>query len=80
MKKKVKPSMKEMFRRYVAIQFSGMYNMFVQGYQVMELAEIDDVMDYFYIMEHYAELKKEYPEVWEEARKIGVEMSEKIYG
>ena len=71
---------KELFRRYVAVQYSGMYNMFTQGYQVMELAEIDDVMDYFYIMENYSKLKEEYPDVWENARKIGVEMSEKIYG
>ena len=72
--------MKEMFRRYVAIQFSGMYNMFMQGSEVMELIGCDDVMDYFYIMEHYTELKEKYPQEWEDGRKIGVEMSEKIHG
>ena len=72
--------MKEMFRRYVAIQFSGMYNMFMQGSEVMELIGCYDVMDYFYIMEHYTELKEKYPQEWEDGRKIGVEMSEKIHG
>ena len=71
--------MKELFKRYVAVQFSGMYNMFTQGYQVMELIICDDVMEYFYIMEHYAELKEKYPQEWEDGRKIGVEMCEKIY-
>ena len=71
---------KELFKRYVAVQYSGMYNMFTQGYQVMELINCKDANDYFYIIEHYSELKKQYPEVWEEARKIGVEMSEKIHG
>lgn len=72
--------MKELFRRYVAIQFSGMYNMFMQGSEVMELIGCYDVMDYFYIMEHYTELKEKYPQEWEDGRKIGVEMSEKIHG
>ena len=72
--------MKELFKRYVAVQFSGMYNMFMQGYQVMELINCDDVEDYFYIMEHYTELKEKYPQEWEDGRKIGVEMCEKIHG
>ena len=72
--------MKEMFKRYVAIQFSGMYNMFMQGSEVMKLIGCDDVMDYFYIMEHYTELKEKYPQEWEDGRKIGVEMREKIHG
>lgn len=71
--------MKEMFKRYVAVQFSGMYNMFMQGSEVMKLIGCDDVMEYFYIMEHYAELKEKYPQEWEDGRKIGVEMCEKIY-
>lgn len=70
---------KELFKRYVAVQFSGMYNMFMQGYEVMELIGCDDVEDYFYIMEHYTELKEKYPQEWEDGRKIGVEMCEKIY-
>ena len=41
MKKKEKATMELMFKRYVAVQYSGMYNMFVQGYQVMELTEIE---------------------------------------
>ena len=52
--------MKELFKRYVAVQFSGMYNMFMQGYEVMELIGCDDVMDYFYIMEHYTELRNKF--------------------
>ena len=71
--------MKELFRRYVAVQFSGMYNMFMQGYEVMELIGCDDVIEYFYIMENYSKLKEKYPQEWEDGRKIGVEMCEKIY-
>lgn len=72
--------MRDLFKRYVAVQFSGMYNMFVQGSEVMKLIGCDDVVDYFYIMEHYNELKKKYPQEWEDGRKIGVEMNEKING
>ena len=72
--------MKEMFRRYVAVQFSGMYNMFTQGYQVMELIGCDNATEYFYIMTHYSKLKEKYPQEWEDGRKIGVEMCEKIHG
>ena len=68
-----------MFRRYVAVQFSGMYNMFTQGYQVMELIGCDDVIEYFYIMENYSKLKEKYPQEWEDGRKIGVDMCEKIH-
>lgn len=71
--------MEELFKRYVAVQYSGMYNMFMQGYEVMELIGCDDVEDYFYIMEHYTELKEKYSQEWEDGRKIGVEMCEKIY-
>lgn len=42
--------MKELFKRYVAVQFSGMYNMFVQGSEVMKLIGCDDIVDYFYII------------------------------
>ena len=45
---------KELFRRYVAVQYSGIYNMFTQGYQVMELINCNDIMDYFYIMDNYS--------------------------
>lgn len=79
-KKKEKATMEMMFKRYVAVQYSGMYNMFTQGYQVMELIEIDDVMDYFYIMENYAKLKEQYPNAWEDGKRIGDDMREKIYG
>ena len=68
--------MRDLFKRYVAVQFSGMYNMFVQGSEVMKLIGCDDVVDYLYIMEHYSELKKKYPQEWEDRRKIGVEMNE----
>ena len=72
--------MKEMFRRYVAVQFSGMYNMFTQGHQVMELINCKDVMDYFYIMDNYSKLKEKYSKEFEEGKRIGDEMRDKIYG
>lgn len=75
----MKKDYKELFRRYVRVQYSGMYNMFTQGYQVMKLINCTDVVDYFYIMNNYDNLKEQYPEVWEEAKKIGVEINEKIY-
>ena len=78
MKKKEKATMELMFKRYVAVQYSGMYNMFVQGYQVMELTEIE-LEDYFYIMDNYSKLKEQYPNAWEEGKRIGDEMREKIY-
>lgn len=71
---------KELFKRYVAVQYSGMYNMFTQGYQVMELINCKDVMDYFYIMDNYSKLKEKYPEEWNEGKRIGDEMRDKIYG
>lgn len=71
---------KELFRRYVAVQYSGIYNMFTQGYQVMELINCNDIMDYFYIMDNYSKLKEKYPEEWNEGKRIGEEMQKKIYG
>lgn len=70
---------KELFKRYVAVQYSGMYNMFTQGYQVMELINCNDVMDYFYIMDNYSKLKEKYLKEWEDGKKIGDEMREKLY-
>lgn len=70
---------KELFRRYVGVQYSGIYNMFMQGYEVMKLINCD-VDDYFYILNNYNELKEKYPEEWEEGKRIGDEMREKIYG
>ena len=40
--------MKELFRRYVAIQYSGLYNMITEAHEAMELAEIK-FDDYYYI-------------------------------
>ena len=71
---------KELFKRYVAVQYSGIYNMFTQGYQVMELIKCNDVLDYFYIMDNYSELKDKFKDAFEEGKRIGVEMREKIYG
>lgn len=69
---------KELFKRYVGVQYSGIYNMFMQGYEVMKLINCD-VDDYFYILNNYNELKEKYPEEWEEGKRIGDEMREKIY-
>lgn len=70
---------KELFKRCVGVQYSGMYNMFMQGYEVMKLINCD-VDDYFYILNNYNDLKEKYPEEWEEGKRIGDEMREKIYG
>ena len=53
--------------------------MFMQGYEVMKLINCD-VDDYFYILNNYNELKEKYPEEWNEGKRIGDEMREKIYG
>ena len=71
---------KELFKRYVAVQYSGMYNMFTQGYQVMELIKCKDVTDYFYIMDNYSKLKEKYSKEFEEGKRIGDEMRDKIHG
>ena len=71
---------KELFKRYVAVQYSGMYNMFTQGYQVIKLINCKDVMDYFYIMNNYSELKEKFKEEFKEGKRIGDEMRDKIYG
>lgn len=65
--------MKEIFKRYVALQYSGMYNMFVQGYEVMKLINCD-FEDYFYIINHYNELKEKFNEEFEEGKRIGNEI------
>ena len=70
---------KELFKRYVAVQYSGMYNMFMQGYEVMKLINCD-VEDYFYIMDNYSKLKEKYSKEFEEGKRIGDEMRDKIHG
>ena len=72
--------MEELFKRYVAVQYSGMYNMFTQGYQVMELINCNNIMDYFYIMDNYSKLKEKYPKEWNNGKRIGEVMQKKIYG
>lgn len=69
---------KELFKRYVAVQYSGMYNMFVQGYEVMKLINCD-IEDYFYILNNYSELKEKFKEEFEEGKRIGVEMCDKLH-
>ena len=71
--------MEQKFKRYVAIQFSGMYNMITEAYSVMNLGNIN-FDDYCYIQEHYCELKEQFKETWEEGKKLGDEMREKIHG
>lgn len=70
--------MEEKFKRYVIIQYSGMYNMVMDAYKVMDLTRIN-LKDYCYIQEHYGELMKEYSNTYEEAVKTGKEMQKNIY-
>ena len=71
--------MEELFKRYVAVQYSGIYHMFMEAHDVMQMIDCNE-KDYFYIIENYAGLKKKYPKAWEEGKEIGVEMSEQLHG
>ena len=71
--------MEELFKRYVAVQYSGMYNMFVQGHEVMKLIGCEDFTDYFNILNNYSTLKEKYPEAFKEGKRIGVEMCDKLH-
>lgn len=68
-----------LFKRYVAIQYSGIYNMITEARSVMDLGEIS-FNDYCHIQEHYSELKEQYPKTFEDAKKIGIEMNKKVFG
>ena len=70
---------KEYFKRYVAIQYSGMYNMITEANSVWELANMPQ-KEYWAIQDNYSELVKKYPDVYEEAKKIGQDMAKKIFG
>lgn len=70
--------MDELFRRYVAVQYSGLYNMITEAYKAMELAEIK-LDDYCYIQEHYSELKEKYPRHFEDGKLLGEEMRSKLF-
>ena len=69
--------MKDNFKKYVAVQYSGIYNMLMNANDAMELAGLNK-NDYWYVIEHYSELKEEYPEAFEEGKKIGEQMRSKI--
>lgn len=67
------------FKRYVAVQFSGLYNMITEARWAMDMIEMD--MDtYCKIQDNYKELVEKYPEAYEEGKKIGQTMSSQIYG
>lgn len=70
--------MEEKFKRYVEIQFSGMYNMIMDARIVMEMMDVGKD-DYFYIQGNYGELIKEYPNAYEEGKRLGKEMYEVMY-
>lgn len=69
----MKGDMKEIFKRYVALQYSGLYNMITQANCAMEFAKISRE-DYLYIIEHYNELKEKFKEEFEEGKRIGNEI------
>lgn len=73
----MRKDIEKIFRGYVAVQFSGWYNMFMQCYKVREFLGINEE-DYFYIIDNYSMLKEKYPMAWEQGKKIGLEMNEQI--
>lgn len=70
---------REIFRRYVAVQFSGLYNMITEADSAWEMAEINQ-NEYFYVQDHYKELCDKFPDTYEEARKVGEKFSKVLYG
>lgn len=71
--------MEEIFKRYVAVQYSGLYNMITEAHKAMAFGEIT-YKDYCYIIENYGDLREKYPNAWEEGKKIGEKMANEIYG
>ena len=67
------------FKRYVATQYSGMFNMITEANSAMDLAELSS-KTYWDIINGYSDLINKYPKAYEEGKKIGKEMSSKIYG
>ena len=51
--------MKEKFLRYYDVQMSGKYNMIMEWVDACIEADLNQE-DYFYIIEHYSELKEKY--------------------
>lgn len=69
--------MRNNFKKYVAVQYSGMYNMLMDANYAMELAGLNK-KDYWYIIENYKELKEEYPKEFEDGKKLGEQMASQI--
>ena len=67
------------FKRYVAVQYGGMYNMITEARGAMDLAELSS-KTYWDIINGYSDLISKYPEAYEEGKKIGQEMSRNIWG
>ena len=69
--------MNNKFKKYVAVQYSGIYNMLMDANNAMGMAELSKE-DYWYIIEHYKELKEQYPNAFEEGKKIGEQMASQM--
>lgn len=50
---------KEMFERYENVRASGIFNMITEATPAMSVAGLT-TKDYFYVIEHYSELKEKY--------------------
>ena len=50
---------KEMFERYENVRSSGIFNMITEAIAAMSVAGLDKEQ-YFYVIEHYSELREKY--------------------
>lgn len=50
---------KEMFERYENVRSSGIFNMITEATAAMSVAGLDKEQ-YFYVIEHYSELREKY--------------------
>ena len=66
------------FKRYVATQYSGLYNMITEARSAMEMSELSSKV-YWDIISGYSDLIKQYPEAYEEGKRIGKELSDNIW-
>ena len=66
------------FKRYVAVQYSGLYNMIMDAGSAMKMMETDKDT-YFKIISNYDELVKKYPKAFEEGQELGRTLCRNIY-
>lgn len=69
--------MEQKFYRYVAVQYSGVFNMITEASSVMRIIEVD-LEDYCYIQEHYKELKEEYKTAYDMGVAKGTQLKKNL--